>query len=187
MTVILELGISPPFKRLRFIKTIEAFVKSFVGMKMRAALRLYSLSQHPISPPQSNDITSSQSSQTEKKDNTQGFSQVRMWKTKWEQKEKGDKSVTFNILSSLIWPGATLFEDMPSSDMKSQETQEKDRAFCEHEQSFSPAIYYSAISPSRLSHWKAVSLQLQASARAAAGVLLFPSTLTCLLKKIFQV
>lgn len=67
--------------------------------------------------------------------------------------------------------------------MKSQETQEKDRAFCEHEQSFSPAIYYSAISPSRLSHWKAVSLQLQASARAAAGVLLFPSTLTCLLKK----
>jgi len=34
-------------------------------------------------------------------------------KTKLEQKERRDKSVTFHILSSLIWPGATLFEDMP--------------------------------------------------------------------------
>lgn len=46
----------------------------------------------------------------------QGFSQKNLSKnvkTKWEQKERGDKSVTFHILSSLIWPGATLFEDMP--------------------------------------------------------------------------
>lgn len=34
-------------------------------------------------------------------------------KTKLEKKDRGDKSVTFHILSSLIWPGATPFEDMP--------------------------------------------------------------------------
>lgn len=72
MTVILELRIPPPFKRLRFIKAIVAAVKSFVGMNMRAAHLVYlnSPSVHPSlmtsHPP---------SAQTEEKDNMQGFPQ----------------------------------------------------------------------------------------------------------------
>lgn len=114
LVVILELGISTPFMRLRFIKTISAGCKIICGNEDE------SLSQQPISPPQSNDISvlghilpelsyrgEGQHARLPSKKPTKNV------KTKWEQKERGDKSVTFHILSSLIWPGATPFEDMP--------------------------------------------------------------------------